>query len=235
MDFSKIDLTASVDDDLGQVPEPSGEYVILEEADYDGYLKDIKVVDKSLESIAREQNKYPDKQIDKCQYEWTFEITEPGFEGHTIRDWTSRNWRPPKSQAYKYARVLYGRELEAGEMVKKSKLVGVPCRITVTVFTKTDGTQRNYIDSIGSLKKPAPKAGFKLGPDAGYPRRFQEACITVMDGRGFNREQLKAELRKAFPGYVEFSKLHKDAQLPVLEWIEREAQRVPEPEEVLEF
>lgn len=212
---------------LATYDETAKEGKLIPRGDYMFRLDNIKVVPKP--------EQYVDPGGNPDQWEWLWSINDGPQAEATFKQWTNCTINPG-STAKPWAEALLGRFLKNGEVLDDQDLIGRTMEGHLAEHTTKNGKVVNRITEVLSGPKGEPEPiPPVLREEDGWPRRFQAACVTVMNANGFNRDQLKAELRKAFPGYTEFSKLHKDAQGPVLEWIEREAKRVPEPEGELAF
>jgi hypothetical protein len=230
--------TETDDDILGFVPEPNtngGEYTLLEDDDYAGFLRDIKVVPKTLEQIARDTTREAEqakkdgrepRTVDTHEHEWLFELTEEGYEGHTIRSWTSRSFHP-RSTGYAYASVLYGRDLEPTERVKKSLLVNAPCRVKVGHYEKKDGTVRNKVEFLMKPKRakaPAPKASASAAAATddtlGLRARLEAAKAVKAEGWDLGAQK---RVYANLAGKTPFQELSAGDQIKVVEAFEEAA------------
>ena len=86
------------------------------------------------------------------QLEWQFQIED----GTTFKSWCSQSLSP-KSKLYSWARALLGGEVP--ETLDTDDLIGKPCRISLLLRPRDDGTEYNKVDAV-----LAPKPGQKARP-----------------------------------------------------------------------
>lgn len=113
--------------------------VTLEPGVYRGNLKDI-------EPNTRPQYENP-TETEPC-FDWTFEVTEPGYEGQTLKSRTSASFGP-RSKARAWVQALMGgRKIESGMAFEKADIVGKEVMLSI-VHKETDrGTFANISDLI---------------------------------------------------------------------------------------
>lgn len=147
---------SDVADDVEITFSNGEEQELLEEGPYRSRLVNFKVEEKPTWKITRDREQYPDREPDPHQYALYFQLTEPGFEGHTITDWVNRSFHP-KSNGGKYVAYLLGKlKLEGNEGMSTRQLIG---RELMLYITQSNG--KNYCSAAKSFpiktRKPAPK------------------------------------------------------------------------------
>jgi hypothetical protein len=86
---------------------------------------------------------------------WSFELDEPiEEEVITLKGWTGIHPGHPKATLTKYLRGLLG---EVPQEVDTDDLIGMPCRVVVTIEIREDKTEKNKILNL----LPAPKGGIR--------------------------------------------------------------------------
>jgi len=144
--------------------EQDREYEELPTGAYLASLIGFRQVEKSAMAIQWDLQRRPDKDPDRLQWEWSFEINDGEWKGARISKWTSRSWHS-KSTAASIACALFGvTMLPRDGGWSTGKLVGRSCQLFVVEGKpKDDGTiGRSKIDSVRALPKrrqntaPAP-------------------------------------------------------------------------------
>ena len=125
-----------------EVPaESTRDFEVLPEDSYPATLWAVKTVDKpdwKLEGTEGE---------DQQQWEFVFEVQDPDYQGQRLSSYINRSLHP-KSNGFRYVVPLMARIPEPGETVRFSDLIGRPCKITVKVKEKQDGTKYNKITDV---------------------------------------------------------------------------------------
>ena len=99
----------------------------------------------------------------KWQYVWTFELLEDGYEGQTLRGWSSTAFGP-RAKARAWAEHLLGRKIVAGEKVSTDDLIGKECDLMLTLKETDRGSFAN-VDSVNPVRKKKAKAESKEAPE----------------------------------------------------------------------
>jgi hypothetical protein len=170
MPMQTTDIPIEPPDEEDREVIPTGAYI--------GRLVSFGVVEKPAWKIQSDMLHHPDKEPDKAQWAWEFEITEGDFAEAKISDFTSRSWHS-KSKASSHACALLNVPiLPRGQGLSTSRLVGLPCQIWIEAKENQKGEERSYIDKVLPLPKrraPAPVQG-QQQPDSLYAQRQAEAA-----------------------------------------------------------
>lgn len=91
------------------------------------------------------------------QFQWDFDVEPDG----QIRGWTGITMSS-KSKFGQWVRGILG---EIPDEVDTDKLVGLPCRLSVVIKTREDGTEFNRVDNVlaprkgqeATKRRPAPQ------------------------------------------------------------------------------
>lgn len=129
--------------------EDNKEYELLEEDTYAATLWSIKTVDKPdwMQRSDAEKKDYDPGHYDPAQWEWIFELADPEYEALRLSSYTNRSLHP-KSNGFRFLLPLLGRAPEPGEDITITDLVGRPCKITVKIRQKKDGSEYNKITDV---------------------------------------------------------------------------------------
>lgn len=85
------------------------------------------------------------------QLQWDFRLED----GSSQRAWCSQSLTP-KSKLFAWAKALLG---EVPDSIDTDDLLGLPCRLSIVMRTREDGSETNKVDNV-----LAPKAGQKRRP-----------------------------------------------------------------------
>lgn len=85
------------------------------------------------------------------QLQWDFRLED----GSSQRAWCSTSLSP-KSKLFAWSRALLG---EVPDTLDTDDLIGLPCRLSIVLKTKDDGSEFNKVDAV-----LAPKPGQKRRP-----------------------------------------------------------------------
>ena len=120
-----------------------------------------------LQKFEEEESQFTDERTGepKWQYIWTFELLEEGFEGHTLRGWSSTAFGP-QSKARAWVEALVGRQIQSGENISGDDLIGKECDLMVTPKTTDRGTFAR-IDSVQPVRKKKGKNKEKPAEEPG--------------------------------------------------------------------
>lgn len=131
-----------MDEITWEVPTDSGrEFEVLPEDSYPATLWAVKTVDKPEWKLEGTEGE------DRQQWEFIFEVQDPDYQGARLSSYINRSLHP-KSNGFRYVVPLLARAPVAGETVRFSELVGRPCKITVKIKEKIDGTKYNKITDV---------------------------------------------------------------------------------------
>lgn len=109
-----------------------------------------------LQSIAEaERSNFNTGEPEPC-LDWTFEVTEEGHEGQTLRGRTSTSFGP-SSKARAWVEGLLARKIEQGERLDLPDVKGKPCDLSVKHKETERGTFAN-IESVNPVRKKSRKA-----------------------------------------------------------------------------
>ena len=173
MDATATAATVQTDDIEIIIPAAGSgeEYEPVPSGAYPGKLVNFRVVDKPDWKVEQDLIRNPEKPPDKCQWEWSFVITEGEYAGAELTDYTSRSWHE-RANAHKHAAALLGKpRLDPVEGLSTKQLIGRGCQIWVTESTsQKTGKTRSYVDKILPMptrtsRRQAPVEGPVEPPD----------------------------------------------------------------------
>lgn len=144
-------------DDIAIEPPESTDYESLPTGAYMGKLVAFKVIDKPEWKIQAELLRKPEKEPDREQWTWQFEVIDGEFAGITITDYTNRSWHERSKAAAHACALLDVPALPRGQGLSTGKLIGRPCQVWVVAKEKDDGSSRSYVDKVLPLPKRARK------------------------------------------------------------------------------
>lgn len=101
-----------------------------------------------------------------AQLKWSFRLED----GSTQMAWTSQSYSN-KSKLCAWTRAILG---EPPDPLDTDDLIGRPCRLSLVVKTRDDGTEFNRVDSV-----LAPKAGQKRRPAPEPEAEPEEAVESI--------------------------------------------------------
>ena len=116
------------------------EYVVLDTGTYTATIKAIELGESTYEGKT------------SPRLTWKFVLDD----GTELWGWTGTYLGGPKATLTKWATNLYGK---VPDTLDTDELIGKPCRLSVVIRTKADGTETNKIDNV-----LAPRAGQKARP-----------------------------------------------------------------------
>lgn len=155
---------APVIDDVEFIVPETGDFETMPAGAYPAKLIGFQIVDKPEWKLTGADGE------DKQQWKWTYEVTDPEWEGKKLDNFTSRSLHP-MSNGHKHAAALLGvPELHTG-MGSTKMLIGRACQLIVIEKANTKGEARNYINSILPAPKPRhreakPRIALPGGPPA---------------------------------------------------------------------
>lgn len=102
----------------------------------------------TVATIEKTEGQYGD------QLQWDFRLED----GSMQRAWCSMSLTP-KSKLFAWARALLG---EVPDTLDTDDLIGLPCRLSILLKTRDDGSETNKVDAVlapkpGQKKRPMPE------------------------------------------------------------------------------
>lgn len=199
-------------------PVPSGAYTAV--------LVGFKQEDKPQWKIDQQAAQHPDKDVDKLQWAFTFEITEGDWAGRKLTTWENRSltWHP-RANAAKHAAALFGLdnpEDMRGKGYSTKMLIGREAQIWVN-----EKNGKSYIDKVVKLPRKKAAAASTSAPEGDLTTRLKAALATLNYPSGLQ----KAHYQEVVPDNTPFKELDSIGKQRVVEFFEAKVAQL-EPDDL---